>query len=188
MASDKSLGKRVDALLSGCAAGDARALEKLYELLSASLFGVALRILKDRQASEDVLHNTFIQIWRQSDRFDAGIISSRAWIISIVRYLAIDRARKLGRELDSAMLGDAADIASGNGALSDVIGREEITRLHRCLNGLPEKSRRMVLLAFLDGLSPEQVSAVVGAPVGGVKSSIRQGLMGLNECMKPHGE
>lgn len=187
MGPDRIVDKSVDDLLAGCAAGDSRALRDLYDRLSAQLFGIALRILKDRHAAEEVLHDVFIQIWRHAGRLDGRVGSSRTWIISMVRYRAIDRARKLDREVATDLSADAMDMPSAPRASTDAAGYEEVSQFYKCLGALPEKSRRAVALAFLDGLSHEQVAIAVGAPVGTVKSGIRQGLISLRKCLKSHG-
>ena len=187
MAPDRIPSWNVDDLLAGCAAGDSRALRNLYDLMSAQIFGIALRILRDRHAAKDVLHEVFVQIWRQAGKFDSRVGSSRAWIVSIARYRSIDRVRMQEQEVATAMPFPVQETASPPSALPDASGHQKVRRLYSCMSGLPEKARRAVTLAFLDGLSHEQVSTVVNAPAGTVKSWIRQGLLRLEECLKSHG-
>ena len=83
-------------LMSRIAAGDRTALQRLYEATSAKLFGVCLRILSDREESEDVLQEVYLTIWRRADRFEAGRASVMAWASTIARNRAIDRLRARG--------------------------------------------------------------------------------------------
>src|SRR6478609_3698338 len=78
------------------AAGDREALRQLYDATSAKLFGVCLRILSDREESEDVLQEVFVTVWRRADRFDASRASVMTWVSTIARNRSIDRLRARG--------------------------------------------------------------------------------------------
>ncbi len=175
-------------LVGGCAAGDARALHRLYDVLAPHFFGIALRIVGDARIAEDVLHDTFVQIWRQSDKFDRRKGTARGWMVSLLRYRAIaERGRRPGGEA-SAPSAKAFQATSGATVPPDAEERERVLRLNRCLGDLPEKPRRCIALAFLNGLPHDRIASDLVAPVATVKIWIRQGVMRLKECSNFHGQ
>lgn len=170
------------AMLAAIARGERAALRSLYAAEAPRLFGVCLRILRDRAAAADATQDTFLRVWDRADRFDPARGSPRAWLAAIARHVALDLARARGRELpsDDPELGDAPvedDPASRLDASADAV------RLRACLAALEEKNRRSILLAFVDGLSHAQIACRLATPLGTVKAWIRRGLASLKECL-----
>src|SRR5215213_11845550 len=100
-------------LLPRIAGGDRSALRQLYDATSAKLFGVCLRILSDREESEDVLQEVYVTIWRRADRFDAGRASVMTWVSTIARNRSIDRLRARGPLARSEPI-EGMEIADGS--------------------------------------------------------------------------
>ncbi len=171
-----------EALLARVAAGDRAALQSLYHAHSVRLFGIAMAILRDRDAAADALHDGFLNIARRAGQFDAARGAPEHWLGAVVRHAALDIARRRGRELPSedALLGDAPvppDLFAPRGA--SAAG----ARLRACLEGLEQKNREGIVLAFVHGLSHPQIAARLGTPLGTVKAWIRRGLLSLRECL-----
>ncbi|WP_044561355.1 sigma-70 family RNA polymerase sigma factor [Azospirillum sp. B4] len=163
------------------AEGDQGALRQIYEREAARLHGIALRIVRRPEVAADALHDAFLQIWRNAGAFSTGMGSAPAWMTSIVRYRALDAARRMGRESLTDTIPDAADDAPDPlRALEDARDAAGVTR---CLQRLDEKSRRAIVLAFVEGLSHGQVAERLATPLGTVKSWIRRGLSSLKECL-----
>ena len=174
----------VEHLLERCADGDRAALERLYQLTSRRLFGVLLRILKRRDLAEDALQEVFVRVWQRARQFDAYRGRATAWLVSIARYHAIDVARS-GRVLLSL---DAPDVEPRLeiAAAPEPTPESNRTRaaLERCLGLLNEGQRRCVTLAFVHGLSHDEIATTVGSPLGTIKSWVRRGLLSLRQCLE----
>jgi RNA polymerase sigma-70 factor (ECF subfamily) len=163
--------------------GSQAALKRLYDLESRRLYGVALRIVRRPEVAADALQEAFVQIWRNAGTFSAERGDASAWLTGIVRYRALDAARKLRREVlsDDPALGDRAD-EPDIAALID--NKVAAGALSRCLGLLDESQKRCVVLAFVDGLSHAEIAGRLPAPLGSVKSWIRRGLISLRSCLE----
>lgn len=170
-------------LLKAIADRDQSAFRRLYQAESPRLFGVALRIVRDRAAAADALQEAFVQIWQHAGRYDPALGEARAWLTTIVRYRALDVARMRGRELsDPEPVGpDEADDSPGTFELA--AAREGHRRLAHCLEALDEKNRKMIVLAFVEGYSHSQIAGRLTVPLGTVKAWIRRGLASLRDCL-----
>jgi len=169
-------------LIAAVAGGDRAALRAVYQRQSVRLFGVAMAILRDREAAADALQDAFLKLSQRAAQFDASRGSPEAWLAGIVRYAALDLARARGREVptDDPTLGDSPVEPE---ALERVSALADGRRLRDCLSGLDERNRRGILLAFVHGLSHAQIAARLDQPLGTVKAWIRRGLLALRECM-----
>jgi RNA polymerase sigma-70 factor (ECF subfamily) len=169
-------------LLGAVAGGDRAALRRVYEAQSVRLFGLANAILRDRDAAADALHDAFLRVSQRAGQYDPARGAAAAWLAGVVRHAALDQARRRGRELpsDDPALGDAAVAPE---ALERVSANAEGRRLRECLEGLEEKNRSGILLAFVHGLSHSQIAGRLGLPLGTVKAWIRRGLLHLRDCM-----
>jgi RNA polymerase sigma-70 factor (ECF subfamily) len=170
------------ALLAEVARGDRGALRALYQQQATRLFGIAQAILRDREAAADAVQDAFLRISQRAAQFDPARGEAAAWLGAVVRHVALDLARKRGRELptDDPGLGDSVVEPE---ALERVAANAEGRRLRDCLSALDEKNRRGILLAFVHGLSHAQVAARLDLPLGTVKAWIRRGLLQLRECL-----
>ncbi|WP_426956771.1 sigma-70 family RNA polymerase sigma factor [Muricoccus radiodurans] len=168
--------------LRGVAAGDPDALRRLYEAQSSRLFGIALAILRDRDAAADALQTGFLRIANRANQFDPARGEAAAWLGAIVRHAALDLARARGRETptDDPSLGDAPVEPE---ALDRIAAEQEGARLRDCLALLDARNRQGIVLAFVHGLSHAQIAARLEEPLGTVKAWIRRGLSRLRTCL-----
>lgn len=184
MASEASTA-RLEQLIAQCAAGDAAALHALYQNTAAQLFGVLKRILVRRDLAEEALQDVYVSIWRNAKDYRPTKGAVLTWMTSIARYRAIDIKRSRRREVHfpdpveyvSEDFDPAADLANVAGLEADV------ARLRNCLGQLGTMQRNAVCLAYLNGLSHDEVSVALGSPLGTVKSWVRRGLESLKRCL-----
>ncbi len=172
-------------LLARCARSDAHAFRQLYDLESGVLYGVALRITRQPALADDVLHDAMLQVWRNAGQFDATRGSGRTWMLSLVRYRAIDAARRVGRE---TLMSDPPDQPDPQlDPFQRLAETHDERMLQHCLGRIEGRPRHLVELAFIEGLTHAQVAARVGEPLGTVKSVIRRTLAALRSCMEDAG-
>ena len=174
--------------LQACAQGDRMALQNIYRQESRHLLGVALRIVRQRQQAEDVLHDAFMNIWTKAASFDATLGSGRGWIYSVVRNLALNAVRNGAREvsvdeeaaeaLENRQAMDAYQQAGDAFALNANLGM-----LNDCLSRLEPARRDCILYAYVDGCSHGEIAERTHTPLGTVKAWIKRGMASLRECM-----
>jgi RNA polymerase sigma factor (sigma-70 family) len=171
-------------IMARIAAGEREALRQLYEATSAKLFGVCLRILSDREESEDVLQDVYVTIWRRADRFDGARASVMTWVSTIARNRAIDRLRARGPMAYAEQVDDL-EIADGSVA-ADVLleAADDSNRLKNCLGELDDRTETVIRTAFFEGVTYEALAHRMDAPLGTVKSWIRRGLAKLKGCLQ----
>lgn len=171
------------AALAACGQGDVAALRQIYAHEAPRMMGVAMRILHHRHIAEDVVHDAFLRIWRNADRYDPALGTPRAWIYAIVRHLCIDVLRANAREdfVDEARLAEIADTTSDAAAIFDKLANDNA--LHRCLERLEPKRRTSLLLAYAHGCSHGEIARKLDLPLGTVKAWIRRSLTALRECL-----
>ena len=168
-------------LLARCAQADGIAFRRLYELQSAALYGVALRITRQPALAADAVHDAMLQVWRNAARFDPARGNARAWLMSLVRYRALDSIARVGREVIGVEMPDVAD--ADPDPLDRLLSTRDGKALHECLQQVAPDRRNLVMLAFVEGLTHTEVAAHVGQPLGSVKSSIRRALLALRACL-----
>jgi len=179
------------ALLARVAAGDAGALRTLYELTSAKLFGVALRILVKREWAEEALQESFVNIWRYAGDYREALAAPVTWMAAIVRNRALDCLRRQkavasdgsslttewSETFDEVIAGDERDPADW------VLLSEQAKQLEICLSRLEARQRQAVALAYLRDQSHGEIAEQLSVPLGTVKSWVRRGLEKLKICM-----
>jgi RNA polymerase sigma-70 factor, ECF subfamily len=157
------------ALLAATGAGDRRAFKALYDATSRRLYGVAMLILKRREAAEDVLQEAYVRIWTQARQFDPERGAALAWLSRIVRNLAIDHIRR-ERGLADDIADHADTLASPPQPLTERL------QLSRGLSRLAPDTREVLSLAFVHGYTHEELVERLGLPLGTAKSRVRRGL------------
>ena len=170
-------------LLALCAEGDRQAFRRLYDLQAARLHGLALRICRQPSLAADAVHDAFLNVWQNAHRFDPDRGNPEAWLTGIVRFRALDLMRRGTREITGVDVPERADEEPD--ALANLVGSSETLALRGCLEQLEEDKRRLVMLAFLNGLSHSELAAKLAVPLGTIKSSIRRGLTALRKCLEP---
>ena len=173
-----------EAHLSACAGGDRQALQRLYQHESRYLLGVALRIVRQRQLAEDVLHDAFVNIWSRAASFDPARGSGRGWIYSVVRHQALNRVRATRNEV---VLDEDDFVAwqegEGNEPAHAMELQASLGKLNDCLAHLTDVKRASIVYAYVDGCSHSEIAERLKAPLGSVKAWIKRGLASLRECM-----
>lgn len=164
--------------------GDRDALARVYRATSAKLFGVCLRILRDRGAAEEVLQEVYLTVWRKADQFDQGRASPITWLVAIARNKAIDRLRERGGPgLEPLEAGAAVpDTAPRADALAEA--DDEHRRLADCLRALEPRHAAVIRTAFWEGVTYDRLAAREGVPAGTLKSWIRRGMLSLRGCLE----
>ncbi len=170
------------ALLSYVAAGDRLAFRRLYDQQSPRLYAVAMRITRQSALAADAVHDAFLQVWRNAARFDAARGNAEAWLLSLVRYRALDIARRRARDVSDVDMPEVEDTEPD--PLARLQTAREASALHRCLETLEPERRKLVLLAFTDGLSHSELAERLATPMGTIKSWIRRSLLALKSCLE----
>lgn len=181
-ATDAARTRLVEALVA-TGAEDRAAFATLYNLTSAKLFGVCLRICGERQAAEDVLSEVYLTIWRRAGAYEPGRASPISWLATIARNRAIDWRRSAGRKV-VVNLDDAPEVADPDPSAEErMVTNDEDQRLHLCLDQLEDKQRGAIRTAFFDGLTYAELAKREGVPLGTMKSWVRRGLIRLKDCL-----
>ena len=171
-------------LVRAVARGDETALAAIYDRYRLILFGLILRILHDRQEAEDVLQETFLQVWRRATDFDEARGRAFTWLVTIARSRALDRLRALGAR--SRLAAEAAQAPAdhvGNAA-EDALESEQGTIVRQALAELPDEQRRALFLAYFEGLTQSEIAARLDQPLGTIKTRMRSGLIKLRELLR----
>ncbi|MGE0024130.1 MAG: sigma-70 family RNA polymerase sigma factor [Hyphomicrobium sp.] len=176
--------QQLDHLLAGVARGDEAAFAELYQAAGSKLFAVALRILRSREAAEDVVQDSFFKVWERAGDFDPKLAAPITWMAAIVRNRALDEVRRRGNR-PTADVSELDEVAGDDEHPVETIGRrEDVERLMRCLEGLEPDKRQMVRLAYLDGMSREALAKRFGRPEGTIKTWLHRSLAQLKGCLE----
>ena len=174
------------ALLARVARGDERALAALYDRLAPLAHGLAIRILRRPLLAEDAVQDAFLRAWRSAGSYDPRRGSAKAWVLRIVRNAAIDQLRSERAKLraESGSAGEVPEPAEGGRADEAVASAQRGARIRGALAGLPEEQRRMIEIAYFEGLSHSEIAAREGIPLGTVKSRIHEGIGRLRRLVE----
>lgn len=164
---------------------DQTAFAMLFKVLSARVYGLALRITGNSQLAEEVTEDTFFQVWRQAPRFDPSRGTALAWVLTIARSRALDALRSVppfDELTDFEMETNREN--TGRDSLPDLLSAiEQNQLLYDALRNLEPLPRQLLTLSFFRGLSHEEISAQAGLPLGTVKSHIRRAVISLREAL-----
>jgi RNA polymerase sigma-70 factor (ECF subfamily) len=166
------------ALIARLRAGDENAMADLYDRYSGVVYGVALRVLRDTTAAEDLLQEVFLQLWRRPQSFNADRGRLAPWLAVIARNRAIDVLRKRPLEDDISEL----PIATGVDLEDAAVERLAVDKVRTVLAGLPPEQRKALEMAFFEGMTHTEIAAKTGEPLGTVKTRIRSALLALRKA------
>ncbi len=168
------------ALVAAMAAGDRTALASLYERHASLLLGLALKIVRERREAEDLLHDVFLEAWRQARHFDPKRGRVRTWLAIRMRSRALDlqKSARVSRNAGDAGLEVVPDEAERN-----EVNSPDHARVRDALASLGEEQRRVVELAYFEGLSCSEIAERIAIPIGTVKSRLAAGLGKLRDCI-----
>lgn len=171
-----------DALLTRVAAGDQRAFAELYDLIAPRMLGLVRHVLKDHAQSEEVLQEVLLEVWQTASRFDPNKGRAVTWMLTMAHRRAIDRVRSAQSSRDRDVKIGIRDL---DREYDQVAERAEIRieheRVATALNKLTDLQRQAVELAYYGGYSHSEVSAMLGVPMGTVKTRLRDGMIRLRE-------
>ncbi|RDH87052.1 MAG: RNA polymerase subunit sigma [endosymbiont of Escarpia spicata] len=178
--------EQLKALLAACTLKDRRAFAQLYEMTSAKLYGVILRILVRDTWAQDCLQEAYIKIWNSADSYRPYLAAPTTWMATIARNQALDLLRRRRREVQMAepeKLLEASD--SKMMPLERLQQSDEGRRLNDCLEQIKSQQRQVIALAYFKGLTHEELASQTGTPLGTVKTWMRRGLEQLKRCLEP---
>ena len=174
--------------VSQVAQGDESALARLYDASSRLVYGLALRILGEAGAAEEVTLDVYLQVWRQADRFDAARGRASTWLMTMARSRAIDKLRARPQELsESETLEVVADTRSEvPGPEQSAALAQQQDQVRKALETLNDEQRQAIELAFFNGLSQSEIALKLNEPLGTIKTRIRNGMLKLRELLHPY--
>jgi RNA polymerase sigma-70 factor, ECF subfamily len=171
-------------LIQRVANQDREAFSQLYDRFSTVVFSLAMRMLKARSDAEDLLQEVFVQVWRQARGYSAERGSPEAWIIDIARKRAIDKSRSSRRiEKSFVLTDDPARAESNEHPESSAASSESRLTMNAALANIPDTQRRVLELAYFDGLTQTEIAQRLAEPLDTVKIRIRAGIQRLREIV-----
>lgn len=171
-------------LLQRVAQGDQNAFARVYDLMSPRAFGLILRVLVDRSQSEEVLQEVFLEIWQSAYKFAPNRGQGRSWVLTIAHRRAVDRVRSSQASSDRDVRAGYRDLDVAHDSVAEHVELKiEGRRVAKALAILPEAQREAIALAYYGGYSQSEIAALVGAPLGTIKTRMRDGLSRLRTEM-----
>ena len=147
------------------------------------MLALARRLTGDAGLAEEALQDTFVQVWRNAVRFRPEKGSARAWLYALLRYRLINQHRRAKRDEAEALPGDDWPDPGPNPEQCSMQS-DQRRAMQECLRGLQGDRRRPILMAFYQGFTYEQIAETLAVPLGTIKSRVRTGLKGLQECLR----
>lgn len=178
---------RLEELLTRVALGDRDAFAALYDSTSSRVYGMVVRVLRDRDYSEEVTQEVYLYVWREAGRFRAEQGSVMSWLLTIAHRRAVDRVRAESSASDrESRYGRGEFVESTDEVEETVVARAEAERARDCLATLTDLQFQAVTLSYYDGLTYREVAQRLTVALPTVKSRIRDGLKRLRGCLE-HG-
>jgi RNA polymerase sigma-70 factor (ECF subfamily) len=176
---------RLTELVARIVQRDQAALAGLYRETVSRVFAVALRVVRTHEGAEEVVEDTFIQVWNTAHSYDSSRGGVLGWLLTIARSRALDHLRRLEPFEVSAAPEDLED--EPDGGITDPYDLLALTEarsaVHRALAQLSPVERQLIGLAFLRGLTHQEIASATRIPLGSVKTFIRRGLTNLRELL-----
>ena len=171
-------------LLAQVAGGDTAAFGRLYDRFSQVLYSLAMKILRNSSAAEDLLQEVFLQIWEKADTYDRQLSKPITWAVTMTRHRAIDRIRagQRGQRLVEAAINEQA-VAEQSLATDTVLAKETAGIVREALARLAAEQRQAIEMAFFTGLSQSEIAETLELPLGTVKARIRRGMLQLRDVL-----
>lgn len=187
--------ERLADLLARTAMSDQSAFAELYRITSGQLYGVALRMLRDQAAAEEILQDAYVSVWHHAGTYAAAKSQPMTWLTSIVRNRCLDQLRR--RELDTVPMNrDSGDddgeiemdfAAEGPGPMDMLVAGAESRSVRSCVETLEGGQKQAIALAFYQGLTHAELAEQLRQPLGTIKSWVRRGLERLRQCLDRSG-
>jgi RNA polymerase sigma-70 factor (ECF subfamily) len=180
---------RLMELLARTALADQKSFAELYRLTSAHLYAVALRIVRDAASAEEILQESFVNVWHHAGSYVAARSQPLTWLTSIVRNRCLDQLRR--REIDTITMDDEEEgimvAAEDPSPLEMLLSGADARAVGACVETLEAGQKQAIALAFFQGLSHSELAAHLRQPLGTVKSWVRRGLERLRACLDDAG-
>lgn len=176
----KTLEAELSMLIPRIANGDQQAFARLYDLMAGRLNGVIYRILRKPELSEEALQEAFVRIWQRASTYNPDHVRTFGWLVTIARNQAIDVKRRFAEKI-AAQSDNAAELEIA--VQPEAENAVEYSQLRQCLSKLPQDRQDMVLLAYTQGYSREELAARFSRPLATVKTLLRRSLLVLKECI-----
>lgn len=166
------------ALVTAIRSGNQSAMGTLYDRYSSIVYAVALRVLQDTGAAEDVLQEIFMQLWRNPGSFDSSRGNMAAWLAVIARNRAIDslRRRRPADDIEDVVVSVEPDLAT------DTDRARAMDKVRSALEQMPAAQRKTLEMAYFEGLTHTEIAQKTGEPLGTIKTRIRSGLLTLRKA------
>ena len=166
-------------LVTASRSGDQGAMAALYDRYSSIVYSVALRVLQDTGAAEDVLQDIFMQLWRNPGAFDASRGNMAAWLAVIARNRAIDALRRRHPEnnIEDIVVSVEPNLAS------EADRSRTMDKVRGALQEMPPPQRTALEMAYFEGLTHSEIAGKTGEPLGTIKTRIRTGLLALRKAL-----
>ena len=164
--------------------GEVEALRSLYQCYAPRAMAIAMRILRSSQEAEDVVQDTFIDLWRRSAQFDSTRGSAYAWVATIARSRAIDRLRASETSGRSVAMDEVLSTEAPPSPAELTQERWDQARVALALEALPPEQRETIQLAYFEGLSQSEIATKTGSPLGTVKMRVKLAIAKLAGLLK----
>ena len=178
---------QLDHLLGRITLKDQQALQQLYQKVAGKLNGIAMKLLNDADLSNDVLQETFLQIWNNAGEYRRNQGEPMTWMASLLRYRALDKLRSENREQKRRnQYEEVQSLFGENEVGSPVLGmlqQDSDDKLRQCLDTLDALNRNAILMDYYYGYSREDIAIHVEQPINTVKSWLKRGLTRLAKCL-----
>lgn len=163
-----------------------QAFKKLYQLTSAKLFAISVRITQQEKLSEEVLQDSFLKIWNNANRFDPEKAQAITWMGTIVRNQSIDMIRKNKKHEHDELLDEQQTQTVDETDTPEhlAITQNQLQHVHICMKELEQQHQDVILMAYLDGYTHQQIAEQQSVPVGSVKTWIHRGVKQIKQCIQ----
>ncbi|WP_244278457.1 ECF RNA polymerase sigma factor SigK [Gordonia westfalica] len=171
-------------LLTSASTGDRAAFTRLYDLTSSRIYGLAVRVVRDREYAEEVVQEAYLQYWQKAGEYHPARGSVITWMMTIAHRRAVDRVRSEQLQQDRMSAYGAASVEIPRNIPLEVVVRDDQARtLRACLGELTDLQRSCIEMSYFGGLTYPEVALRTETPLPTIKSRIRDGLRRLRSCL-----
>ena len=173
----------LDTLLAEVARGDHDAFESVYTRISAPVYGLARRVVRDPALAEEVAQEVLVGVWRTAARFDPARGSAMSWVMTLTHRRAVDRVRAEQAASDREIRARRAEPPPFDEVTEVVEDQMQAERVRRCMGTLTELQNEALRLSYYQGYTYGEVAKLLRVPLGTIKSRMRDGLIRMRDCL-----